>query len=149
MALLPPCCQGIFTPCRDVGDVDLVGHGVDSNYYPKTGSYGALPVLCFAKASSMLIEPAACRPVEVRSRGLTLWISLYPRCPATLRRLSIDVREERVMRRIVLHLLAFTFALGSLSAIAQQASSNPLRFIPVAPCRVVDTRLPNGTFGGP
>jgi hypothetical protein len=53
------------------------------------------------------------------------------------------------MRRIVLHLLAFTFALGSLSAIAQQASSNPLRFIPVAPCRVVDTRLPNGTFGGP
>ncbi len=25
----------------------------------------------------------------------------------------------------------------------------PLRFVPLAPCRVVDTRLENGTFGGP
>ncbi len=29
------------------------------------------------------------------------------------------------------------------------APSDPLLFVPVAPCRVADTRLPNGSFGGP
>jgi len=29
------------------------------------------------------------------------------------------------------------------------ASSDPLQFIPVTPCRVADTRLPHGPFGGP
>ncbi len=29
------------------------------------------------------------------------------------------------------------------------ASSQPYQFIPIVPCRVVDTRNPNGTFGGP
>lgn len=53
------------------------------------------------------------------------------------------------MRRIVPHLLAFTFAVIELPAVAQQTGSNPLRFLPVAPCRVVDTRQANGPFGGP
>ena len=29
------------------------------------------------------------------------------------------------------------------------SASQALRFVPVTPCRVVDTRNPNGTFGGP
>jgi hypothetical protein len=32
---------------------------------------------------------------------------------------------------------------------AAEAQINPFQFIPVPPCRVVDTRLPNGPFGGP
>jgi hypothetical protein len=32
---------------------------------------------------------------------------------------------------------------------AAPSPSNPQQFVPVYPCRVVDTRLPNGTFGGP
>ncbi len=29
------------------------------------------------------------------------------------------------------------------------AAAPPLHFLPIVPCRVIDTRLPNGTFGGP
>ena len=38
--------------------------------------------------------------------------------------------------------------LGSNGEVAV-SQSNALQFIPVVPCRVVDTRLPDGTFGGP
>ena len=31
----------------------------------------------------------------------------------------------------------------------QESTSPPLNFVPVTPCRVADTRNPNGTFGGP
>jgi YVTN family beta-propeller protein len=37
---------------------------------------------------------------------------------------------------------------GTVSVIAG-ASSDPLQFVAVAPCRVADTRNPNGPFGGP
>jgi YVTN family beta-propeller protein len=37
---------------------------------------------------------------------------------------------------------------GTVSVIAG-ANSDPLQFIPVTPCRVADTRRPNGPFGGP
>jgi YVTN family beta-propeller protein len=37
---------------------------------------------------------------------------------------------------------------GTVSVLAG-ASSDPLQFIPVTPCRVADTRNPNGPFGGP
>ena len=37
---------------------------------------------------------------------------------------------------------------GNVSVIAG-ASSDPLQFIPLTPCRVADTRKPNGPFGGP
>jgi hypothetical protein len=49
------------------------------------------------------------------------------------------------MRRIVLSAVEFAFLVFSLVATAQ----GPLRFVPVRPCRVVDTRWSNGPFGGP
>ena len=51
----------------------------------------------------------------------------------------------RNIRRSVMLLLAFGVVLTAMSAFAQTA----LRFNPVTPCRVVDTRNPNGQFGGP
>src|SRR6201995_3988825 len=36
-----------------------------------------------------------------------------------------------------------------LMALAPEMSAQGLQFIPVTPCRVADTRNPNGTFGGP
>ena len=45
----------------------------------------------------------------------------------------------------VIPLVALGLTITALPAAAQQA----LRFTPVTPCRVVDTRNPNGTFGGP
>ena len=42
-------------------------------------------------------------------------------------------------------LLLFGVVVTAMSAVAQTA----LRFTPVTPCRVVDTRNPNGPFGGP
>ena len=47
-------------------------------------------------------------------------------------------------RRLLLVLIFILFGI-SLAARAQTA----LRFVAVAPCRVVDTRLPSGPFGGP
>jgi uncharacterized repeat protein (TIGR03803 family) len=38
--------------------------------------------------------------------------------------------------------------LGTVFGLAQ-TNSSPVQFVPVTPCRVVDTRNPNGTFGGP
>src|SRR5208283_1559646 len=37
---------------------------------------------------------------------------------------------------------------GTVSVIAG-ANSEPLQFVPLTPCRVADTRNPNGPFGGP
>lgn len=45
-----------------------------------------------------------------------------------------------------------TVATGSLSSVVNMAVANGLRFVPVAPCRVVDTRLSGaqyGSFGAP
>lgn len=47
--------------------------------------------------------------------------------------------------RAVMLMLAFGLTISALPAAAQEA----LRFTAVTPCRVVDTRNPNGTFGGP
>jgi hypothetical protein len=49
------------------------------------------------------------------------------------------------IRRSVMSLLLFGVVVTTVSAVAQTA----LRFTPVTPCRVVDTRNPNGQFGGP
>src|SRR4051794_8096492 len=38
---------------------------------------------------------------------------------------------------------------GALAITTNQATSEALRFIPVAPCRLVDTRNPTGPLGGP
>src|SRR5216684_3851150 len=40
-------------------------------------------------------------------------------------------------------------AIPQLRASAQQAPATELRFVPATPCRVADTRNPNGPFGGP
>jgi len=40
-------------------------------------------------------------------------------------------------------------AVSSSTTSVLLSMSNGLYFVPVAPCRVVDTRFPNGTFGGP
>jgi hypothetical protein len=49
-------------------------------------------------------------------------------------------------RRPLQLLVAFCFAASWLPSVAQSA---PLHFIPVTPCRVVDTRDADGIFGGP
>ncbi len=49
-------------------------------------------------------------------------------------------------RRLLLLLVASSFAASWLFSVAQ---GSPLQFVPVTPCRVVDTRNPDGTFGGP
>lgn len=51
-------------------------------------------------------------------------------------------------------LVVVSFVLTAVSVIAQDAATGPLaatalRFVPVSPCRVVDTRNPDGTLGGP
>ncbi len=54
-------------------------------------------------------------------------------------------------------LLLLTFAVTAIAAVAQNlvgsapvtTTTGPLQFVPVPPCRVVDTRNLNGTFGGP
>ncbi len=47
------------------------------------------------------------------------------------------------IRRIFLSAVVFAFLAVSLVARAQ----GPLRFVPVSPCRIVDTRWSNGPFG--
>lgn len=49
------------------------------------------------------------------------------------------------IRRSAISLLLFGVVVTTVSAVAQTA----LRFTPVTPCRVVDTRNPDGQFGGP
>ncbi len=59
--------------------------------------------------------------------------------------------------RSVRFLLVFALAVTAMSAVAQDeiasasvtAATGPLQFVPLPPCRVVDTRNPIGTFGGP
>ena len=51
----------------------------------------------------------------------------------------------RNIRRSVMSLLTFGVVVTAMSAVAQTA----LRFTPVTPCRIVDTRNPDGQFGGP
>lgn len=51
----------------------------------------------------------------------------------------------RNIRLSTMLLVAFALTMTAVSALAQEA----LRFTPVNPCRVVDTRNPNGPFGGP
>ena len=48
-------------------------------------------------------------------------------------------------RPVFISVLIFAFLIASLAAVAQ----SPLRFVPVAPCRLVDTRNVDGPFGGP
>lgn len=60
----------------------------------------------------------------------------------------------RNIRRSVMFLVVFGLAITALSAVAQDElatapANTPLLFTPVPPCRIVDTRNPNGTFGGP
>ena len=49
------------------------------------------------------------------------------------------------MRRFGLTLFVFGFSLLSFTAWAQ----TPLSFVPINPCRILDTRLPSGPNGGP
>ncbi len=52
----------------------------------------------------------------------------------------------RTSHRIFLSsFLAFFLSAAAIGAYAQ----TPLQFVPVTPCRVADTRLPDGPFGGP
>jgi YVTN family beta-propeller protein len=39
--------------------------------------------------------------------------------------------------------------LGNTVSVVSGASSDPLQFTPITPCRIADTRNPNGPFGGP
>lgn len=50
--------------------------------------------------------------------------------------------------RMLSKLVLFTVA-ASLGAVSASAQSGPYQFFAVAPCRVVDTRNPTGTNGGP
>ena len=49
----------------------------------------------------------------------------------------------QTMRRTLLFVLIFILPL------AVRAQTGALGFVAVTPCRVVDTRLPDGPFGGP
>ncbi len=60
----------------------------------------------------------------------------------------------RDIRLSVTCVVAFAWMMTGLSALAQDGivkapGAQALRFTPVNPCRVVDTRNPNGPFGGP
>src|ERR1017187_5891076 len=63
----------------------------------------------------------------------------------------------QTISRSVRFLLVFGLAVTAMSVIAQdkitsapaEPAATALQFVPVPPCRVVDTRNPNGTFGGP
>src|SRR5581483_3207673 len=60
----------------------------------------------------------------------------------------------RIVRHSLSLVVALALALVAMSAAAQDGVINApgpeaLRFTGVTPCRVVDTRNPNGTFGGP
>jgi len=60
----------------------------------------------------------------------------------------------RIVRHSLTLVVALALALIAISAAAQDEivngpGSQALRFTPVTPCRVVDTRNPNGPFGGP
>jgi serine protease len=50
--------------------------------------------------------------------------------------------------RILSRLILFTIG-GALAATSAIAQTGPYQFYAVAPCRVVDTRYPNSTNGGP
>src|SRR5690348_14005721 len=47
------------------------------------------------------------------------------------------------------YLAASALSLAALFPGPGSAQNPPLQFVPITPCRVVDTRNPNGTFGGP
>ncbi len=51
-------------------------------------------------------------------------------------------------KHTVSRLVLFTLA-GLLGAVSAAAQTGPYQFFAVAPCRVVDTRNPNSTNGGP
>ena len=38
---------------------------------------------------------------------------------------------------------------GFFAAVSYAPAATPLRFVPITPCRVADTRNPDGPFGGP
>jgi len=51
--------------------------------------------------------------------------------------------------RTVCIALVFVAVTTTVRGSVQASSDNPLRFIPVQPCRITDTRGANGAFGGP
>jgi hypothetical protein len=53
------------------------------------------------------------------------------------------------MKTQMLSKLLFLTIVVSLTAVSAHAQSGPYQFFAVAPCRVVDTRNPTGTNGGP
>ena len=79
------------------------------------------------------------------------------RPPPTYRDRSYSKRLWRKymqnVRRIRLFLLGLSFAVTALSAVAQESitttPATAVQFIAVPPCRIVDTRNPNGPRGGP
>ena len=61
--------------------------------------------------------------------------------------ISIDVNSKSSQRTGTLTIAGQTFIITQGGTIAPPGSG--LRFVPVAPCRVADTRNPTGLFGGP
>ena len=63
----------------------------------------------------------------------------------------------QTISRSVRFLLVFALAVTAMSVVAQdevtsapaEPAAQALQFVPIPPCRVVDTRNANGTFGGP
>ena len=58
--------------------------------------------------------------------------------------------------RFIRLLIVLALAMMAMSAVAQDGTDSvpalvttPYQFVPLPPCRVVDTRLADGTFGGP
>jgi YVTN family beta-propeller protein len=56
--------------------------------------------------------------------------------------------EHIAVNEVTNRIYVSNFTGGTVSVIAG-ADPTPLQFVPVTPCRVVDTRNPDGTFGGP
>jgi hypothetical protein len=57
--------------------------------------------------------------------------------------------REGTMKRIPWVRIALTAAVVSVVAVAVAEAAGPFQFYSVTPCRIVDTRNPNGVTGGP
>src|SRR5271157_1521313 len=62
---------------------------------------------------------------------------------------SVGTFPDAVVLNLTTNTVYVANSVGGTVSVLAGASSDPLQFVPVTPCRVADTRNPNGPFGGP
>ncbi len=111
-----------------------------------SGSYGFSPDSASLSASgqngSVLVAPPDSNywyPLSTQP-----WLTIQSNGLHGVATLNYSVTENTGMTR------SAQILIGSQAFTVTQAGTNPaLRFVPITPCRVVDTRWANGAFGGP